>query len=56
MNRTLVITFLWIFLLLFILSPFASLASLMLLLLVAGFIFLGANLLQAILENKPKTP
>jgi uncharacterized protein YhhL (DUF1145 family) len=56
MNGKLVTTFLWIFFIIFILFPFASLAMSMLLLLVTGFIFLGVNLLQAILGNKPKTP
>jgi ABC-type antimicrobial peptide transport system permease subunit len=52
MNKTLITTLLFVFLLLFIISPFASLASLMLLMLIAAFVFFVGNLVQAILGGK----
>ncbi len=52
MERTLIITLMFVFLLLFIISPFASLASLMLLLLLSAFLFFVGNLLQIIIGSK----
>ncbi|MBF2009242.1 hypothetical protein ACF3DV_02645 [Chlorogloeopsis fritschii PCC 9212] len=52
MNKTLITTLLFVFLLLFIISPFASLASLMLLMLIAAFVFFVGNLVQAIIGGK----
>jgi hypothetical protein len=49
MNKTLLTTLMFAFLLIFIISPFATLASLMLLLLVAAFLFLIGNIFQAII-------
>ncbi|MCP6761281.1 MAG: hypothetical protein NHB32_21675 [Fischerella sp. CENA71] len=49
MNRTLLTILMFGFLLLFITSPFAALASLMLVLLVAAFFFLVGNLFQVII-------
>ncbi|BAZ71258.1 hypothetical protein NIES4106_60550 (plasmid) [Fischerella sp. NIES-4106] len=51
MNRTLLTILMFAFLLLFITSPFAALASLMLVLLVAAFFFLVGNLFQAIVGS-----
>ncbi|WP_414585435.1 hypothetical protein [Scytonema sp. PCC 10023] len=51
MNKTLVTTLMFAFLLLFIISPFATLASLMLLLLGAAFFFLIGNIFQAIIGS-----
>lgn len=48
MNRTLITTLMFAFLLLFILSPFATLASLMLLLLFTAFFGFLANIFLAI--------
>ncbi|ARV61674.1 hypothetical protein BZZ01_26365 [Nostocales cyanobacterium HT-58-2] len=50
MNKTLITTLMFAFLLLFIISPFATLASLMLLLLFAAFLFLLGNIFQAIID------
>ncbi|MGI8500574.1 MAG: hypothetical protein ACR2LR_05475 [Hassallia sp.] len=52
MNKTLLSTLIFAFLLLFILSPFAGLASLMLVLLVAAFFSLVGNIFQAIIGSK----
>ena len=49
MNKTLLSTLIFAFLLLFIVSPFAGLASLMLVLLVAAFFSLLGNIFQVIL-------
>ncbi|MBW4498821.1 MAG: hypothetical protein KME57_04365 [Scytonema hyalinum WJT4-NPBG1] len=51
MNKTLITTLMFAFLLLFIISPFATLASLMLLLLGAAFFFLLGNIFQAIIGS-----
>ncbi len=51
MNKTLMITLMFAFLLLFIISPFATLASLMLLLLFTAFFFLVSNIFQAIIGS-----
>jgi glucose uptake protein GlcU len=51
MNKTLLSTLIFAFLLLFILSPFAGLASLMLVLLVGAFFSLVGNILQAIIGS-----
>ncbi|MBD2608338.1 hypothetical protein H6G81_28425 [Scytonema hofmannii FACHB-248] len=51
MNKTLLSTLIFAFLLLFILSPFAALASLMLVLLVAAIFTLVGNILQAIIGS-----
>lgn len=48
MNRTLIITLLFAFILLFLVSPFASLASLMFLLLGAAFFFFIWNIFLAV--------
>jgi|GEM_PF-1008066 len=49
MNKTLLSTLIFAFLLLFIVSPFAGLASLMLVLLVAAFFSLLGNIFQVII-------
>lgn len=49
MNKTLLSILIFAFLLLFIVSPFAGLASLMLILLVAAFFSLLGNIFQVIL-------
>ena len=49
MNKTLLSTLIFAFLILFIVSPFAGLASLMLVLLVGAFLSLFGNILQAII-------
>ncbi|KAB8320300.1 hypothetical protein SD81_001395 [Tolypothrix campylonemoides VB511288] len=54
MNKTLVTTLMFAFLLLFIISPFATLASLMLLLLGAAFFFLIGNIFQAIIGSSDR--
>ncbi len=56
MNKTLITILMFSLLLLFIISPFAALASLMLLVLVAAFFSLLGNLFQAIIggNNNPK--
>ena len=51
MNKTLITTLMFAFLLLFIISPFATLASLMLVLLGAAFFFLLGNIFQAIIGS-----
>ena len=51
MNKTLLSTLIFAFLILFILSPFAGLASLMLVLLIAAFLSLVGNILQAIIGS-----
>lgn len=52
MHRTLLTTLIFIFLILFIISPFAALANLMIVLLVAAFFFSLGNVLQAIVAKK----
>jgi len=52
MNRTLLTILIFMFLLLSIISPFAVLANLMLVLLVAAFLVSLENILQAIVGNK----
>ncbi|WP_180977066.1 hypothetical protein [Fischerella thermalis] len=52
MHRTLLTTLIFIFLILFIISPFAALANLMLVLLVTAFFFLLGSVLQAIVGKK----
>ena len=52
MNRTLLTILIFMFLLLSIISPFAILANLMLVLLVAAFLVSLGNVLQAIVGNK----
>ncbi|MGJ5633675.1 hypothetical protein [Nostoc sp. CALU 1950] len=56
MNKTLLKILMFGLLILFILSPFAALASLMLVLLVAAFFFLLGDVLQAIIggDTGPK--
>ncbi|MEH1929347.1 hypothetical protein [Nostoc sp.] len=56
MNKTLLTILMFALLLLFIISPFAALASLMLLVLVSAFFSLLANLFQAIIggDTNPK--
>lgn len=49
MNKTLLSTLIFAFILLFIVSPFAGLASLMLVLLVGAFFSLVGNIFQAII-------
>jgi hypothetical protein len=58
MNRTLLTTLMLALLLLFVLSPFAGLASLMVVMLVGAFFFLIGNLFQAIISGdaNPKEP
>ncbi|MGH8000484.1 MAG: hypothetical protein ACREPR_13910 [Brasilonema sp.] len=51
MNKTLIITLMFAFLLLFIISPFATLASLMLLLLGAAFFSVLWNIFQAVIGS-----
>ncbi|MDZ8185231.1 MAG: hypothetical protein RMX96_10305 [Nostoc sp. ChiSLP02] len=55
MNRTLLSILMFAFLLLFIISPFAALASLMLVLLVGAFLFLAGNIFQVIIGGNPDT-
>lgn len=52
MNRTLLSILTFAFLLLFITSPFAALAALMLVLVVAAFFSLFGNVFQAIIGGK----
>ncbi|WP_265275941.1 hypothetical protein [Nostoc sp. KVJ3] len=56
MNKTLLTILMFALLILFIISPFAALASLMLLVLVSAFFSLLGNLFQAIIagDNNPK--
>ncbi|MHC5615028.1 MAG: hypothetical protein ACYTXA_29625 [Nostoc sp.] len=56
MNKTLLTILMFALLLLFIMSPFAALASLMLLVLVSAFFSLLANLFQPIIggDTNPK--
>ena len=56
MNKTLLKTLIFGLLILFILSPFAALASLMLVVLVAAFFFLLGDVFQAIIggDTDPK--
>ncbi|MDF5739752.1 MULTISPECIES: hypothetical protein [unclassified Nostoc] len=56
MNKTLLTILMFALLLLFIISPFAALASLMLVVLVSAFLSLVANLFQAIIggDTNPK--
>ncbi|MEH1959538.1 MAG: hypothetical protein V7L05_06580 [Nostoc sp.] len=49
MNKTLITILMFALLLLFIISPFAALAGLMLVVLVSAFFFLVGNLFQAII-------
>lgn len=49
MSRVLIAILMFGFLVLFIVSPFAALASLMLILLIAGFFSLLGNIFQAII-------
>jgi hypothetical protein len=49
MNKTLITILMFAFIVSLILSPFAALASLMFILLVAAFLFLLGNLFQAII-------
>jgi glucose uptake protein GlcU len=51
MNKTLLSILIFAFLLLFIVSPFAGLASLMLVLLVGAFFSLVGNIFQAIIGS-----
>ena len=51
MNKTLLSTLIFAFLILFIVSPFAGLASLMLVLLVGAFLSLFGNIFQAIIGS-----
>ncbi len=51
MNKTLLSTLIFAFLLLFIVSPFAGLASLMLVLLVGAFLSLLGNIFSAIIGS-----
>jgi uncharacterized protein YhhL (DUF1145 family) len=52
MNKTLLTIVMFAFLLLFLISPFASLTGLMLVMLIAGFFVLIGNVLQAIIGGK----
>ncbi|MEH2195527.1 MAG: hypothetical protein V7K98_23205 [Nostoc sp.] len=56
MNKTLLTILMFALLLLFIISPFAALASLMLILLVSAFLSLLGNLFQVIIggDTNPK--
>ncbi|MEH2316733.1 hypothetical protein [Nostoc sp.] len=56
MNKTLLTILIFALLLLFIISPFAALASLMLVVLVSAFLSLLGNLFQAIMggDTDPK--
>ncbi|MEA5503164.1 hypothetical protein VB735_08600 [Halotia wernerae UHCC 0503] len=58
MNQTLLTILIFGLLLLFIVSPFAAFAGLMLMLLIAAFLFLIANVFQAIIggDINPKEP
>ncbi len=51
MNKTLLTTLIFALVLLFIFSPFAALAGLMLVLVVAAFFFFLGNVFQAILGS-----
>ncbi|MBW4592711.1 MAG: hypothetical protein KME46_07275 [Brasilonema angustatum HA4187-MV1] len=51
MNKTLISILMFGFLLLFIISPFAGLASLMILLLFTAFFSLASNIFQAIIGS-----
>ncbi len=51
MNQTLLTIVIFAFLVLFIVSPFAGLAGLMIMLLIAAFFFLVANVFQAIIGS-----
>ncbi|MBP5976213.1 hypothetical protein HW132_26655 [Brasilonema sp. CT11] len=51
MNKTLISILMFGFLLLFIISPFAGLASLMILLLLTAFFSLVSNIFQAIIGS-----
>ncbi|MBW4626037.1 MAG: hypothetical protein KME49_11170 [Brasilonema octagenarum HA4186-MV1] len=51
MNKTLISILMFGFLLLFIISPFAGLASLMILLLFTAFFYLVSNIFQAIIGS-----
>ncbi|MBH8555915.1 hypothetical protein I8751_26945 [Nostocaceae cyanobacterium CENA357] len=53
MNQTLLTILIFAFLVLFIVSPFAGLAGLMIMLLIAAFFFLVANVFQAIIGSDP---
>ncbi len=52
MNRTVLTILIFVFLLLFIISPFAGLANLLLVLLFAALFFLISNLFQALIGSK----
>ncbi|MEH2159494.1 MAG: hypothetical protein V7K38_00230 [Nostoc sp.] len=56
MNKTLLTILMFALLILFIISPFAALASLMLIVLVSAFLSLLGNLFQVIIggDTKPK--
>ncbi|WP_189523606.1 hypothetical protein [Nostoc sp. PA-18-2419] len=55
MNRTLLTTLMFAFLVLFITSPFAALGSLMLVLLAGAFLFLVGNVFQALVGGNADT-
>lgn len=55
MSRVLISILMFGFLLLFIFSPFAAFASLMLILLIAGFVSLISNIFQAILGTNSES-
>ncbi|MFN6499878.1 MAG: hypothetical protein RMX65_023200 [Nostoc sp. DedQUE01] len=55
MNRTVLTILMFTFLVLFITSPFAALASLMLVLLVGAFLFLLGNIFQTIISGNADT-
>ncbi|MBH8565498.1 hypothetical protein I8748_25545 [Nostoc sp. CENA67] len=51
MNKTLLSILMFAFLLLFIVSPFAALSGLMLVSVIAGFLFVLSNLLQVVIHH-----
>ena len=55
MTRTILSILMFVFLILFITSPFAALASLMLILLVGSFFFLLGNIFQGIIGGDAKS-
>lgn len=55
MNRTILSILMFVFLILFITSPFAALSGLMLVVLVGASLFLLGNLFQAIIGGETKS-
>ncbi len=56
MNKILIKILMFGFLLLFLISPFASLASLMLFLLATAFLFLLGSIIQTIIDGSKPRP